>query len=357
MFNHQRLSCLRMSIILFIMVTAIWAKYCPQCGAENPDDAKFCLQCGKQFPVVDEKSKFVILLLTDGQEIRGKIVSKDTVSIKIQTTYGTGQVLSSKIAKITYIDSLTAMSEKPKFEKKTEGWVCSRCGMTNLATSKYCYNCGQARPTGTSISSPGMDKTAWVCPQCGAKNLSTNKFCYMCGAARKTSKYPTPYTPRPTKKPGFAVGGNISWMPWGGLDGDAWALAGGLKFGINKDTYLGLDFRYRWLDYLGFTVDAYSGNISFIYGRNIGRYEPQQLHIGLGAVLWIGSGSTVSYYDDGYSQYYYKERFFTLLVGPQVVFELGPFYLPATLGVEINELQTEIGLDIAVGLRIGGNYD
>lgn len=55
-------------------------------------------------------------------------------------------------------------SQKPTAK---DSWKCS-CG--NLATGKFCSECGSRRPEGD-----------WFCSECGAKNSSGAKFCSECG--------------------------------------------------------------------------------------------------------------------------------------------------------------------------------
>lgn len=65
----------------------------------------------------------------------------------------------------TMMDSLKDVKDEPK-EKLT---MCSNCGKSIPATSKFCSECGK------------QIATSKFCPECGAKVSATAKFCNECG--------------------------------------------------------------------------------------------------------------------------------------------------------------------------------
>lgn len=60
--------------------------------------------------------------------------------------------------------------EKPvqKTEEKADTWKCE-CGHENIATAKFCNECGKPR------------KVSSVCSKCGFENPEGAKFCNNCG--------------------------------------------------------------------------------------------------------------------------------------------------------------------------------
>ncbi|MBO7215747.1 MAG: SPFH domain-containing protein, partial [Clostridia bacterium] len=71
--------------------------------------------------------------------------------------------------------NLYAMGNTPKEQPAANGWKCS-CG--NLATGKFCTECGSKKPEAVSSDS-------WRCA-CGTEN--TGKFCSECGAKKPAAK-------------------------------------------------------------------------------------------------------------------------------------------------------------------------
>ena len=108
-----------------------------------------------------------------------------------------------------------------------EDWTCT-CG--NIATGKFCNECGSAKPTAVSDE--------WSCTQCG--NAATGKFCGNCGAMRPdanasvnqevlsaiataTSHLPVAVNPSPDKYTWYVrdyVGSNVAAVGYTSLGGD-----------------------------------------------------------------------------------------------------------------------------------------
>ena len=65
---------------------------------------------------------------------------------------------------VSYIRTLKSLAKKPQ---KKGSWTCA-CG--NVATGKFCSNCGAKAP-----------EAEWFCSDCGAKNPADAKFCSNCG--------------------------------------------------------------------------------------------------------------------------------------------------------------------------------
>lgn len=55
--------------------------------------------------------------------------------------------------------------------------VCPKCGASNVASSKFCFNCGNQIDTQKDLTS----NNERFCPNCGTKNSSTSSFCLNCG--------------------------------------------------------------------------------------------------------------------------------------------------------------------------------
>ncbi len=71
-------------------------------------------------------------------------------------------------------------AEKKKEEAAKDGWQCS-CG--NLASGKFCSECGAKRPVakGGWVCSCGNECTGKFCSNCGAKAPDADWFCSDCG--------------------------------------------------------------------------------------------------------------------------------------------------------------------------------
>ena len=90
--------------ILMIFAINLFAKVCPKCGADNPDDAKFCAQCGYKFEEKQETTKVEVV-----PKAKSK---KDTV-------------------------------EKYTLKEDTGYVICPHCGARNPKYAKYCFMCGK----------------------------------------------------------------------------------------------------------------------------------------------------------------------------------------------------------------------
>ena len=61
----------------------------------------------------------------------------------------------------------------PKANVDMNTWTCPDCGNANPDGSKFCSNCGKARPKAATKA----------CPKCGKENPESAKFCGDCGEA------------------------------------------------------------------------------------------------------------------------------------------------------------------------------
>jgi len=64
--------------------------------------------------------------------------------------------------------------------------LCPSCKHVNLASKRFCTNCGAELPmesvTESKTQSPSRASSSIVCKTCGATNATNKKFCTQCGS-------------------------------------------------------------------------------------------------------------------------------------------------------------------------------
>jgi len=87
------------------------------------------------------------------------------------------------------IDEAKAEIERVKAKSEAEAavgvGVCSSCGKTNPAGTKFCQECGAKLPEETAPAA-----VEGVCPSCGKTNPAGTKFCQECGTKLNSETAP-----------------------------------------------------------------------------------------------------------------------------------------------------------------------
>lgn len=78
-----------------------------------------------------------------------------------------------------------ASNSAPK--KTKEGWGCPRCSTVNPNYIGSCQNCGDPKPSGSTVTASSSQDPAtvgWHCSRCGTENSKYVGNCIKCGTAK-----------------------------------------------------------------------------------------------------------------------------------------------------------------------------
>lgn len=122
---------------------------CPNCGAENRDEAKFCAQCGKQ---LTEESGNVQEIEVTSEEVKPRELEKETLAsedVEPPEPLPEGALLYQRRYEIVlFIETKGGTNEYEAIETEPRK-RCSVCQVLNATDNNFCEQCGNSLDNAT----------------------------------------------------------------------------------------------------------------------------------------------------------------------------------------------------------------